>query len=104
MLSQEFNTEFGRGFAATNLTRSMKFSETFPDEQILATLSQQLSCLTSVSYCRSSNRCNGNFMPRCAAWKAGAFEPSGGESNPCSTNEQHSPENRKSSLGRSSRS
>jgi predicted nuclease of restriction endonuclease-like (RecB) superfamily len=28
-------------------------------------------------------------MPKCAAWRAGAFEPSGGESIPCSKNGQH---------------
>jgi predicted nuclease of restriction endonuclease-like (RecB) superfamily len=35
--------EFGRGFDATNLTCMMKFVESFPDEEIVATLSQQLS-------------------------------------------------------------
>ena len=42
-LSQELISEFGRGFDATNLTRMMKFAESFPDEEIVATLSQQLS-------------------------------------------------------------
>jgi predicted nuclease of restriction endonuclease-like (RecB) superfamily len=42
-LSQELIVEFGRGFDATNLTRMMKFVESFPDEEIVATLSQQLS-------------------------------------------------------------
>jgi predicted nuclease of restriction endonuclease-like (RecB) superfamily len=42
-LSQELMAEFGRGFDATNLTRMMKFAESFPDEEIVATLSQQLS-------------------------------------------------------------
>ena len=36
-------TEFGRGFERTNLTRMMKFAEAFPHEEIVATLSQQLS-------------------------------------------------------------
>ncbi len=35
--------EFGRGFDVTNLTRMMKFAEAFPDEKIVASLSQQLS-------------------------------------------------------------
>jgi len=35
--------EFGRGFDATNLTRMMKFAKAFPYEEIVATLSQQLS-------------------------------------------------------------
>jgi predicted nuclease of restriction endonuclease-like (RecB) superfamily len=42
-LSQELMADFGRGFDATNLTRMMKFAEAFPDEEIVATLSQQLS-------------------------------------------------------------
>lgn len=42
-LSQELTAEFGRGFDATNLTRMMKFAESFPEEEIVATLSQQLS-------------------------------------------------------------
>jgi predicted nuclease of restriction endonuclease-like (RecB) superfamily len=42
-LSQELVGEFGRGFEATNLSRMVKFAEAFPDEAIVATLSQQLS-------------------------------------------------------------
>ena len=42
-LSQELVGEFGRGFDVTNLTRMMKFAEAFPDEKIVASLSQQLS-------------------------------------------------------------
>ncbi len=44
-LSQELVAEFGRGFDVTNLTRMMKFAEAFPEEGIVATLSQQLSGL-----------------------------------------------------------
>jgi predicted nuclease of restriction endonuclease-like (RecB) superfamily len=42
-LSQELAADFGRGFDVTNLTRMMQFAEVFPDEGIVATLSQQLS-------------------------------------------------------------
>jgi predicted nuclease of restriction endonuclease-like (RecB) superfamily len=42
-LSQELVGEFGRGFEATNLSRMVKFAEAFPDPNIVATLSQQLS-------------------------------------------------------------
>jgi predicted nuclease of restriction endonuclease-like (RecB) superfamily len=42
-LSQELVAEFGRGFEATNLSRMVKFAEAFPDEEMVATLSQQLS-------------------------------------------------------------
>lgn len=40
-LSQELAGEFGRGFEVTNLARMVKFAEAFPDETIVATLSQQ---------------------------------------------------------------
>ena len=42
-LSHALAREFGRGFERTNLTRMMKFAEAFPDEEIVATLSHQLS-------------------------------------------------------------
>jgi predicted nuclease of restriction endonuclease-like (RecB) superfamily len=42
-VSHELTTEFGRGFERTNLTRMMKFAEAFPREEIVATLSHQLS-------------------------------------------------------------
>jgi hypothetical protein len=42
-LSQVLVAEFGRGFEVTNLTRMMRFAEVFPEEEIVATLSQQLS-------------------------------------------------------------
>jgi len=42
-LSQELIKEYGNGFSYTALTRMVRFSELFPDTQIVATLSQQLS-------------------------------------------------------------
>jgi predicted nuclease of restriction endonuclease-like (RecB) superfamily len=42
-LSQELVTEFGDGFNLRNLYRSVQFTESFPDERIVATLSTQLS-------------------------------------------------------------
>jgi predicted nuclease of restriction endonuclease-like (RecB) superfamily len=41
-LSQQLTTEFGEGFSRYNITRMIQFAEAFPDEQIVATLSQQL--------------------------------------------------------------
>ncbi len=35
--------QYGRGFNSTNLHRMVKLSETFPDKQIVASLTQQLS-------------------------------------------------------------
>ena len=37
-LSQELVAEFGDGFNLRNLYRSVQFNESFPDEQIVATL------------------------------------------------------------------
>jgi predicted nuclease of restriction endonuclease-like (RecB) superfamily len=42
-LSQQLAVEYGRGFSYTALTRMVAFFEAFPDETIVATLSQQLS-------------------------------------------------------------
>ena len=42
-LSQELTKEYGDGFNYTALTRMVRFAEIFPDTQIVATLSQQLS-------------------------------------------------------------
>ncbi|MBI1904694.1 MAG: DUF1016 domain-containing protein [Rhodocyclales bacterium] len=42
-LSQELVRDYGRGFNVSALTRMIKFAEAFPDEGIVATLSQQLS-------------------------------------------------------------
>lgn len=42
-LSQELVRDYGKGFNASALTRMVKFAEVFPDEQIVATLSHELS-------------------------------------------------------------
>jgi predicted nuclease of restriction endonuclease-like (RecB) superfamily len=42
-VSQQLTKEYGQGFTISSLSRMLKFAELFPDEQIVATLSQQLS-------------------------------------------------------------
>lgn len=42
-LSKELAAEFGEGFSVPNLSRMMRLAEVFPDEQIMAMLSRQLS-------------------------------------------------------------
>lgn len=42
-VSQELMSEFGHGFNLRNLYRAIQFFESFPDEQIVSTLSTQLS-------------------------------------------------------------
>lgn len=41
-LSQELTNDFGRGFSYSALTRMIRFSEVFPEAEIVATLSRQL--------------------------------------------------------------
>lgn len=41
-LSQELTNDFGRGFSYSALTRMTRFSEVFPEAEIVATLSRQL--------------------------------------------------------------
>ena len=42
-MSQELTAEFGRGFTYTEVTRMIRFAEDFQDQQIVASLAQQLS-------------------------------------------------------------
>ena len=42
-LSRELVREFGRGYSEKNLRRMVQFAEAFPDEEIVVTLSRQLS-------------------------------------------------------------
>jgi len=42
-LSQELVQDYGRGFSYSALTRMVRFAQTFQDEQMVATLSQELS-------------------------------------------------------------
>ena len=42
-LSQELVRDYGRGFSYSALTRMVRFTQTFHDEQMVATLPQELS-------------------------------------------------------------
>lgn len=42
-LAKQLTDEFGRGYSEKQLRRMMQFAETFPDQQIVATLWRQLS-------------------------------------------------------------
>ncbi|WPD23343.1 MAG: PDDEXK nuclease domain-containing protein [Candidatus Electrothrix scaldis] len=42
-VSQQLTEHYGKGFTYSSLTRMVKFSSVFPDQEIVATLSQQLS-------------------------------------------------------------
>ena len=42
-LSQDLKREYGRGYNYSSLTRMLKFYRSFPEEEIIATVSQQLT-------------------------------------------------------------
>jgi predicted nuclease of restriction endonuclease-like (RecB) superfamily len=42
-LSRQLTEEYGRGYSEPNLSRMMRLAEAFPDEEILSTLSKELS-------------------------------------------------------------
>ena len=42
-VSRELTTRYGRGFSCSELTRMDQFAQVFPEREIVATLSQQLS-------------------------------------------------------------
>lgn len=42
-LSAKFVPEFGQGYSSRNLARMIRFAELFPDREIIATLSRNLS-------------------------------------------------------------
>ena len=52
-LSRQLTVEYGRGYTYSSLSRMMTFVECFPEEQIVAALSQQLSGATSSRSSRS---------------------------------------------------
>jgi len=45
-VSRELTAEYGRGFSYAELARMVQFVQLFPEESIVVTLSQQLSCLS----------------------------------------------------------
>ena len=63
-LSQQLNNEFGKGFTYSALTRMVKFYKAFPEETIVATLSQQLSWSHFVELLKLVNDIQREFYAR----------------------------------------
>ncbi|HFD12415.1 MAG TPA: DUF1016 domain-containing protein [Crenotrichaceae bacterium] len=63
-LSQQLSDEFGKGFTYSSLTRMVKFYKAFPEEQIIATLSQQLSWSHFVELLKLENAIQREFYAR----------------------------------------
>ena len=63
-LSQQLGNEFGKGFTYSSLTRMVKFYLAFPDEKIIATLSQLLSWSHFVELIKLDNDIQREFYTR----------------------------------------
>lgn len=63
-LSQQLSDEFGKGFTYSSLTRMVKFYKAFPEETIIATLSQQLSWSHFVELIKPDNDIQREFYAR----------------------------------------
>ncbi|HFD11622.1 MAG TPA: DUF1016 domain-containing protein [Crenotrichaceae bacterium] len=63
-LSLQLSNEFGKGFTYSSLTRMVKFHKAFPEEQIVATLSQQLSWSHFVELLKLDNDIQREFYAR----------------------------------------
>ncbi len=63
-LSQQLSDEFGKGFTYSSLTRMVKFYKAFPEETIIATLSQQLSWSHFVELLKLENAIQREFYAR----------------------------------------
>ena len=70
-LSQQLSAEFGRGFSRYNVSRMVQFAEAFPQERIVATLSQQLGWSHFVQMLPIQDRLKRDFyaeMGRAERW------------------------------------
>ena len=54
-ISESLTLKYGRGYSRFNLLKMLKFSRIFPDKEIVATLSQQLSWSHLVIMCAIEN-------------------------------------------------
>ena len=66
-LGERLAAEFGRGFEAKNLARMMQFAGAFPDAEIVATLSRQLSWSAFVCLIPLKDQVSRDFYAQMAA-------------------------------------
>lgn len=75
-LSKQLSREFGNGFSRPNLFRMMRFAETFPDQQIVSTVSRQLGWSHFVEIIRLDDPVQRDFyaeMCRVERWSVRAL-------------------------------
>lgn len=74
-LSTQLVAEYGQAFGVRSLRRMVQFAEVFPNEQIVAKLSEEMSWSHFIEICRSNSRWNVSSTQNCAALNAGRCEP-----------------------------
>lgn len=70
-LSNQLQSEYGRGYDKTSISRMIKFAKLFPDQKIVATLSQQLSWSQVIQLIAIPDELKRNFyaeMCRLESW------------------------------------
>ncbi|WP_202950719.1 DUF1016 N-terminal domain-containing protein [Pseudanabaena sp. PCC 6802] len=70
-LAKKLSQDYGNGFGRGNLFRMMRFYERFPDEQIVLTVSAQLSWSHFVELIRVEDALKREFYRRCARMNGG---------------------------------
>lgn len=85
-LSKSLAQEYGKGFSRRNLFRMIRFAEIFPDEQIVSTLSAQLSWSHFLEIFLCVTYYSVTSMLKCAVSNAGVCKPYEPKFAVCSTN------------------
>ena len=82
-LSRQLVQHYGRGFAEKSLRRMIQFAAAFPEEPIVATLSQQLSWSHIVEVLPLRDALQQDFYVQMCATEPGAYARCANESMPC---------------------
>jgi hypothetical protein len=83
-VSRQLVVDYGRGYSEKNLRRMVQFAEVFPEQEIVATLSRQLSWSHFSALLPSVSPSNGNSTRTWPGSKAGACVPFVRASTRCS--------------------
>jgi len=97
-LSDALTLEHGKGFSRRNIFRMVRFAEVFPDEQIVSTLSAQLSWSHFLEIIPFNACYSAISTLKCAVLSVGVYELYETKFAVCYTNAQRSLVNQKSWL------
>lgn len=94
-LARQLSEEFGTAFTEKNLRRMMQFAKSFPNQEIVVSLTRQLSWTHILAIIPIDDPLKRDFISKCASWKTGAFAHLENESIQCFRNELPSVKNLK---------